>query len=517
MSSENKQTDKVEYLPPVTLSDLPEAMQQAASNAGWSKLMDVQQKSIPYFLANKDIMVQSRTGSGKTGAFALPALERVNREQRECQVLVLVPTRELARQVADEFQILSKGSGVSVAAVYGGTKYGAQTNQLKKGVHIVVGTPGRVLDHLMRKNLSLAGLQVLVFDEADHMLSMGFYPDVKKIGSFLPRSEFNGYLFSATYTPHVMRISKQFLHPDAPLLNLSGGEVHVSRAKHSLIKVDAMQKDRTLVRLIEKENPAGAFIFCNMKSTVRYVTTFLQRFGYDADELSADLTQSQREKVLGKIRKGSLRFLVATDVAARGIDIPELSHVIQFEPPDDPESYIHRAGRTSRAGASGTVITLADFGEVLQMKRIAKKFKFQLDAEDVPDAESTSNLVAQRMVVHLEAKLREKDKLQRERMERFVPLAKELMENEEFDLMAMMLDELYQDLLHKPVVPISEAEEQRRKAKNLPSGPPQKRKSGGPRGKKPKSDRGSRSGGEKSGPRNGGRSKKGGRGGQKKR
>ncbi|NUQ37901.1 MAG: DEAD/DEAH box helicase [Caldilineales bacterium] len=448
-------------LPAITFADLPPALQQAAARAGWSSLMPVQAKAIPYLLARRDLMVQSRTGSGKTGAFLLPILHRIDPKQAVCQALVLVPTRELAKQVAQEAETLGEAAGVRSVAMYGGVGYGPQLDALRQGAHLVIGTPGRVLDHLLRRNLRLDDLRILVFDEADRMLSMGFYPDMIEVRRYLPRQPINAYMFSATFPSYVMRLAHQFLtQPD--FLSLSRDRVHVDAADHVLYETPPMDRDRSLVRLIEVENPASALIFCNTKNTVHYVSVVLQRFGYDADELSSDLSQQDREKVLKRVREGKLRFLVATDVAARGLDIPELSHVFLYEPPEDPESYIHRAGRTARAGATGVVISLiSGVGERLQMDRLAKRYGIAMEERDLPTAAAVSAVVAERVTTLLEAKLRQRDKLQTERMGRFTSLAAEWAGSEEGrGLLAMLIDDFYQASLHAPPVPPAAAQEE---------------------------------------------------------
>jgi ATP-dependent RNA helicase DeaD len=437
-------------LPEVTLADLPESWHEAMTRAGWSELMPVQAKAMPYIMAGRDLMVQSRTGSGKTGAFVLPILERINPLQDNCQAMVLAPTRELAQQVTSDAKILAGDTGVRVTAVYGGVKYGPQLEALKKGAHLVVGTPGRILDHLLRKTLTLDKLKILVFDEADRLLSMGFYPDMREVQSYLPKRRVDGYMFSATFPPRVMGLARRFLHePD--FLGLSSDNVHVVEVEHSYTIVPGMDKDRSLVRIIEVENPDSAIIFCNTKARVTYVTTVLRRFGYDADEISSDLSQQARERVLTRVREGKLRFLVATDVAARGLDIPELSHVFQYEPPEDPEVYIHRSGRTGRAGASGVAISLVDVIEKAQLNRIAQRYHIEMLERPLPTREDVAAVVAERTTILLEAKRRQRDKLQTERMQRFVPLVHDLSKNEEGEaLLAMLLDDYYQQSLHNP-------------------------------------------------------------------
>ncbi|MCB9420267.1 MAG: DEAD/DEAH box helicase [Ardenticatenaceae bacterium] len=437
-------------LPEVTLADLPPSWRDAMARAGWTDLMPVQSKAMPYVMAGRDLMVQSRTGSGKTGAFVLPILERINPLQENCQALVLAPTRELAQQVSSDAKLLAGDSGVRVTAVYGGVKYGPQLDALKQGAHLVVGTPGRILDHLLRKTLTLENLKILVFDEADRLLSMGFYPDMREVQRYLPDRRVDGYMFSATFPPRVMGLARRFLHePD--FLGLSSDNVHVVEVEHSYTIVPGMDKDRSLVRIIEVENPDSAIIFCNTKTRVTYVTTVLKRFGYDADEISSDLSQQARESVLTRVREGRLRFLVATDVAARGLDIPELSHVFQYEPPEDSEVYIHRSGRTGRAGASGVAISLVDVIEKAKLDKIAQRYHIAMQERPLPSDEDVAEVVAERLTILLEAQRRNRDKLKVERMARFIPLAQELSRSEEgLSLIAMLLDDTYQQSLHNP-------------------------------------------------------------------
>jgi len=435
-------------LPEITIERLPEKLQEAAKRAGWTDLMPVQKKTIPYVTARRDLMIQSRTGSGKTGAFILPIIDRIDIAKKECQALVLVPTRELANQVATEAKMLAGKDDLRTVAVYGGVAYGPQLEAFKAGAHLVVGTPGRILDHLLKRNFSLEVLDILVFDEADRMLSMGFYPDMKTLQRYLPNTKFSSYMFSATFPSSVMRLAGEFLH-NPEVLSLSRDNVHVTEIEHVYYEVPELQKDRTLVKIIEIENPDSALIFCNTKSDVRYVNTVLRRFGYDSDELTSDLSQSKREQVLKKIKKGALKFLVATDIAARGIDINELSHVVQYSPPEDPEIYIHRAGRTGRAGASGKAIMLISKIEKLKLNEIQKLYSIDFLEKPKPEDPDVETIVAERVTAMLETKLRTRDKLQTERMQRFISLAKSLGENDdETSVIAMLLDDFYQDSLH---------------------------------------------------------------------
>lgn len=457
-----------------TLAELPPALQEGLARAGWTTLTPVQARAIPYLLAGRNVMVQARTGSGKTGAFLLPMLQWLDAAHNHCQALILTPTRELARQVQHEAEVICAPVGLRAVAVYGGVGYKAQMDALKQGAHIVIGTPGRVLDHLLRRTLTLDYLRMLVYDEADRMFSMGFYPDMVQLQTYLPARQLNASMFSATFPEHIIRTAHQFLH-EPELVSLSKDHVHVAETEHVFYVVPGVNKDRILVKLIELENPASAIIFCNTKQNVHYVTVVLQRFGYDADELSADLPQDARERVLERVRKGTLRFLVATDVAARGLDIPNLSHVFQYEPPEDPEAYIHRAGRTGRAGASGVAITLVSGVERLNLGRIAKQYAIAMEERPLPTDEDVEAIVSERLTALLEARLRVRDRLQAERSLRFKPLARSLIENEdESAIIAMLLDDYYQQMLHAPVAPIVPAPPTPRK-KSAASGRPRRR------------------------------------------
>ncbi len=487
--SKEEQSQETGLLPAVSLEDLSPSMRAAAKRAEWDHLMTVQSVTIPYIMAQRDLMVQSRTGSGKTGAYLLPILERIDPKQANTQAMVLAPTRELALQVSREAELLSGDSGVRVASVYGGVGYGPQLDAFRKGAHLVIGTPGRILDHLLRRSLTLENLRILIFDEADRMLSMGFYPDMVRVRSYLPRRSVNSYMFSATYPPAVLRLSRQFLH-NPEFINLSSDHVHVTEVQHVFCAPPAMEKDRTLVRILEIENPTSALIFCNTRTRVHYVATVLQRFGYNADELSSDLSQAEREKVMKRLRKGNLRFLVATDVASRGIDIPELSHVVLYEPPEDIESYIHRAGRTGRAGASGVAISLVNALEVGDIRRIARHYGIEFHEMPVPTEEDVAQIVSERAVAILEAQLRSRDRLKIERMERFLPLAQSLGEDPDArPLLAMLLDDYYHQNFYETdsaaLLPEEEPEKPQEKpaeAKTEDEGKRRSRRSGRKRG-----------------------------------
>jgi len=436
-------------IPPISIGDLPQVSREAANRAGWTELTDVQATAIPYVAEGRDMMVQSRTGSGKTGAFVLPILNQLDPGLAECQALVLVPTRELAQQVSNEAEILGEGSGIRSVRVYGGVGYGPQLQGFREGAHLVVGTPGRILDHLIRGSLDLGRVKILVFDEADRMMSMGFYPDMRQIRSYLPHSR-SGFMFSATYPTSVRKLAHQFLN-EPGFLSLSHDAVHVSETEHFYYEATAMDKDRGLVRIFELENPESAIIFCNTKARVNYLATVLQRFGYDADQLTSDLGQGARDQVLTRLREHQLRFLVATDIAGRGIDISNLSHVINYEIPDDPESYIHRTGRTGRAGASGVALSLVSPVDKADLKSIARRFDVDILERTIPTDEDVQEIVSERLVAFLEARLRTRNSEEQERFVKLVPLAQSLSEDDDKrSLLAMVLDEAYQETQRSP-------------------------------------------------------------------
>lgn len=433
--------------PGVTLADLPPSLKAACAAAGWTTLTSVQSLALPMLLAGRDIMVQSRTGSGKTGCYLLPMLELIDPALAAPQALVLAPTRELALQVRREAETLFGASGISSCALYGGTGFKKQLDALAAGAQAIIGTPGRVMDHISRHTLKLDQLRFLVLDEADRMLSIGFYPDMLSIARHLPKKRQTA-MFSATYPPHVLNLAEQFMTVPQ-MLSLSRKAVHVAEVEHLFCEVKPMDRDRALVRLLETENPSSAIIFCNTRSDVHYLAGVLQGFGYRADELSSDLSQKKREEVLARIRAGAAKYLVATDVAARGIDIPDLSHVFLYQPPEDQEGYIHRAGRTGRAGAAGTVISLVDVMQRLELDRIGRVYHINLREIPVPGDDDVAATVCMRLSALLESRLRALTGLESMRADRYLPLAKELLERDRegdstaLEILAMLLDDCH--------------------------------------------------------------------------
>ncbi|MCS6900762.1 MAG: DEAD/DEAH box helicase [Myxococcales bacterium] len=364
-------------LSPPTFDVLPLSAETRATLAkmGYIHPTPVQRAVFEPASHGKDLVVQARTGTGKTAAFGLPIIEHlVRRSQNTVQTLCLCPTRELALQVASELERLGEGRQIKPVAVYGGVPMGRQIESLRSGAQVVVGTPGRVLDHIRRKTLPTATIRSLVLDEADEMLSMGFERELNAILDALPRDR-QTLLFSATVPPDIERIARDRLrHPEFITLSSDAvGALSISHFVYFLLE----DKLGALLQILETENPESAIIFCNTKAETENLAAALVKAGYNADWLNGDLPQNEREAVVNRIRNGTLRFLVATDVAARGIDISHLTHVINYDFPENSETYVHRTGRTGRAGRTGTAISLVhpqDIGN-LYFLRLAYKIK----------------------------------------------------------------------------------------------------------------------------------------------
>ncbi|WP_143140103.1 DEAD/DEAH box helicase [Nannocystis exedens] len=382
--------------------DLPDALRRAIARIGWTRPTPVQALSFPPLHAGHDVLVQSHTGSGKTGAFCMPWLagrfDPRPAQQTGVQLLVLLPTRELAKQVCDELRRLAVETPVEVLPIYGGTPMQPQLAALKAGVHAVVGTPGRVLDHIRRRSLDLSKVTTVVLDECDEMLSMGFLEDIRAILDACTGKHLTA-LFSATIPGDIQRIAKRYMKSPVEV-QLSGDQVAAAEIEHAYYIVSGAIKTRDLLDVIVVEEPARAIVFCNTREETKLVASVLRREGYQAEELSSDLTQAAREKVMGMMREHKLRFLVATDVAARGIDISHVTHVINYSFPEAAEVYIHRTGRTGRAGRTGTAISLIHARELgnfyylkLQYDTIVFRERF------LPPADQ---LAAQRMEVKLD-------------------------------------------------------------------------------------------------------------------
>ena len=330
-------------------------LMKAIEDSGYTTPTPIQAQTISHLLAGRDVLGQAQTGSGKTGAFALPLLQRIDLKLRRPQVLVLVPTRELAIQVAAAFERYAANmNGLNVVAIYGGAAYQPQFSQLKRGVHVVVGTPGRVMDHMNRGSLQLDALKGLVLDEADEMLRMGFAESVEWVLTQLP-AERQIALFSATMPPTIRNIAQQHLKNPAEI-TIRNKTTTADTIRQRFVVVGNHQKEAALGRILEAEPTEGVIVFTKMKCTTEPLADFLSRRGHKVAALNGDIAQPQRERIIEHLKSGKLDIIVATDVAARGLDVQRISHVINYDFPGDNEAYVHRIGRTGRAGRSGEAI-----------------------------------------------------------------------------------------------------------------------------------------------------------------
>lgn len=315
----------------------------------------VQSRAIPRILKGRDLMVQAKTGSGKTLAFVLPVLQRIQPDSTHIQALILSPTRELAQQTAKTIQELCRNTPIQVLPLVGGEDVERQLRKLEGKVHLVVATPGRLLAHLEKRRLSLHQIRFLVLDEADQMLSMGFLEEVGEVLAYLPKQR-QTLLFSATLSPAVRQLARKVMQQPVELQ--VDEEIDIAHIRHILVRTSPSKKLQTLVERIQRDNPFLALVFCRTKEDVSEVHTALARAGFEVDELQGGLSQSKRRQVLRRFREAELQVLVATDLAARGLDVEGITHVYNFEVPRDAQTYIHRSGRTGRAGDSGDAVTL---------------------------------------------------------------------------------------------------------------------------------------------------------------
>ncbi|SDR97994.1 ATP-dependent RNA helicase DeaD [Paenibacillaceae bacterium GAS479] len=355
---------------------------QAITELGFEESTPIQDKSIPIAMNGSDLIGQAQTGTGKTAAFGIPLINKIPSSEERIVALIMTPTRELAIQVAEEIGKLSRFKGIRSLPIYGGQEIGRQIRALKKRPQIIIGTPGRLLDHINRKTIKLDDVQHVVLDEADEMLDMGFMEDITSILSLVP-VERQTMLFSATMPPNIQRLAQQFLR-NPEHVSVIPKQVSAPTIDQSYIEVHERQKFDALSRLLDMESPDLAIIFGRTKRRVDELSEALQKRGYSADGLHGDLSQNQRDNVMRKFRDGSIDVLVATDVAARGLDVSGVTHVINFDLPQDPESYVHRIGRTGRAGKEGTAWSFVTPRETDHLHFIEKVTRQRISKKPVP-------------------------------------------------------------------------------------------------------------------------------------
>lgn len=377
---------------------------QAITELGFEEATPIQEQAIPLAMAGSDLIGQAQTGTGKTAAFGIPLISKIAREEEKILALVMTPTRELAIQVAEEIGKLTRFKGLRSLAIYGGQDIGRQIRGLKRKPQIIIGTPGRLLDHINRKTIRLDDVQTIVLDEADEMLDMGFMEDIQTILKLVPE-ERQTMLFSATMPPNIQRLAQQFLK-NPQHVSVIPKQISAPLIDQAYVEVPERQKFEALSRLIDMESPDLAIVFGRTKRRVDELAEGLQKRGYSADGLHGDLSQNQRDAVMRKFRDGSIDVLVATDVAARGLDVSGVTHVINFDLPQDPESYVHRIGRTGRAGKEGTAWSFVTPREMDHLHLIERVTRHRITRKPLPTMaeaiEGKQRITAERLLAMVE-------------------------------------------------------------------------------------------------------------------
>lgn len=375
---------------------------------GFEVMTPIQAQAIPVLLEGKDIIGQAQTGTGKTAAFGIPLIQNVDADNKHLQAIVLCPTRELAIQAAEELRKLAKFThGIKVLPIYGGQDINTQIRSLKTGVQIVVGTPGRVMDHMRRRTMKLDHIRTMVLDEADEMLNMGFREDIEDILKEVPE-ERQTILFSATMPKPILEITKNY-QKNAELVKVVKKELTVQNIDQYYYEVKAKNKEEVLSRLLDMYNPKLSLVFCNTKRRVDELTNALQGRGYFAEGLHGDMKQSQRDRVMNGFRNGKTEILIATDVAARGIDVDDVEAVFNYDLPQDDEYYVHRIGRTGRAGRVGKAFTFIVGKEVYKLKDIQRYCKTKIYAQPIPSLNDVSAIKADKILNNITSLIQNED------------------------------------------------------------------------------------------------------------
>jgi ATP-dependent RNA helicase DeaD len=447
----------------------PELMQTLIER-GYSAPTPIQSELIPAMLAGRDVIGQSQTGSGKTAAFGLPILQTLTAGEHHVQSLIMAPTRELAIQVAEAINQYGRGVGVRVVALYGGQPYPAQISRLKKGVDVVVGTPGRLLDLVERKSLKLEHVSTVVLDEADEMLSMGFIEDIEAILGATP-AERQTALFSATMPESILRLSRRYLR-DPHTFTMGNRKLTVATVEQRYYLINESDRLAALTRLFEVEPIVSALVFARTRLGTAELANELVVRGFPAEVLNGDLGQEARERVLQRFRNNQIKVLVATDVAARGLDIDHVTHVFNYDLPQDPEGYVHRIGRTGRAGKSGVAISLLTPRERWSLRRIETYTKQKMTAATLPTESDIQNQRDQRLVEQMMVWLR------RGRCGRERDLVANLTEqgHDVMEIAAAALKMVRSEEKQRPIAPVGELQEDRLKQARPPARRPQRTK-----------------------------------------
>ncbi len=407
-----------------TSLNLPGYIVQALDKIGYETPSPIQAEAIPLLMDGHDLIGQAQTGTGKTAAFALPMLAKIDADLPKPQLLVLAPTRELAIQVAEAFQAYaSHCKRVRILPIYGGSSYDTQIRQLKRGVQIVVGTPGRVIDHIKRKTLALDNINMLVLDEADEMLRMGFIDDVEWVMEQTPESKQTA-LFSATMPPQIRKIANTFL-VDPHTVKIAAKTSTAEKIRQRFCKVAHHNKLEALTRVMEVEDFDGVIIFVRTKTATVELSEKLAARGYDVEPLNGDIQQKSRERTVDRLKNGNIDILVATDVVARGLDVDRVSHVINYDVPYDTESYVHRIGRTGRAGREGEAILFISPREMRMLNAIERATKQKITAMPIPSATDLNESRLQRFKSKVEEALSQQD------LAEWMPIVEQIQEETE--------------------------------------------------------------------------------------
>ena len=403
---------------------------RAIKEMGFEEATPIQAQSIPAVMSGRDVIGQAQTGTGKTASFGIPLLHKVDPKLKKTQALILCPTRELAIQVSNELHNLAKYMhGIKILPIYGGQEIGKQIRSLKGGVQIIVGTPGRVMDHLRRKTIRCDFIHTIILDEADEMLNMGFREDIEEVLKYLPEDR-QTVLFSATMPKEIMEITKQY-QKDALTIKVVKKELTVKNIEQYYYDVKPKKKEEVLSRLLDIYSPRLSVVFCNTKKQVDLLVNALLGRGYFAAGLHGDMKQEQRDRVMQGFRTGKTEILVATDVAARGIDVDEVEAVFNYDLPQDDEYYVHRIGRTGRAGREGRAFSFVSGKEVYKLKEIQRYCKTKIYAQKVPSLNDVANTKMENILDDVERVIEQED------LDMMINAIEERVNNSEFTAMDM--------------------------------------------------------------------------------
>ncbi len=419
-------------------------IQQAVEDMGFEEASPIQSLAIPQILAHKDVTGQAQTGTGKTAAFGIPLLENIDSNDKNLQAIILCPTRELAIQVAEELKKLSKYMPkIDVLPVYGGQPIDRQIKALQTGVQVIIGTPGRVMDHIDRGTLRLHTIKTVILDEADEMLDMGFRQDIVYILEDIPENR-QFLLFSATLPEEIMQLAKRYQN-NPEIVKITKHELTTPDVEQKYFEVKEDMKLELLSRLLDLNNFDLSLVFCNTKRKVDKLVSHLQIRGYLADGLHGDLTQNQRDRVMGKFKNGNLEILVATDVAARGIDVGGVEAVFNFDIPNDNEYYVHRIGRTGRAGKTGKAFSFVSGREIYQLRDIQRYAKTKIDQAPIPSISDVAEVKKDNFIEQL------KERIKTENISKEIYIIEKLIEEDynSIDIAATLLKGIMQDSKYK--------------------------------------------------------------------